>query len=293
MLASPTVGPQATGTVLGSDKGAAYDASVTTTSTDQERLAAWEAKVSWLIVVAATLPLALAILPFDAEGPATLLIDLGSWAVFLVDLIVHVVISRKYLRTGRGLFDLSIVVFTFPWYVLPGVEGTQFLAVFRLARLLRVVTATRGGRRLRYLYDQMGGLLVVTLVTLLVASLIVLQAEPPSSGFETFGDAVWWGIVTLTTVGYGDLYPTTSAGRLAGFIVMVLGLAVLGTLAGVLASMFGGAADPEGEPTAFPDETAGEAGAIPEQLNRLGEQLAGLEEQLVALRRSIESPPDR
>lgn len=247
------------------------------------RLASWEERTRWLIIAAAVLPFTDAVVPIDLSDSVLLTIDLASWLVFLVDLVVHVWLRRRYLRTGTGLFDLSIVLLTFPWYVLPGVDGTEFLAVFRLARLLRLVTATQAGRRLRYLYERTGSLLVVSVVTLLLSSLIVFNAEPAESGFDTFGDAVWWGVVTLTTVGYGDFFPTTGIGRLAGFVVMGLGLAVLGTLAGVLASMFGGGA-----------ESLESGGAsLDERLEGLGRKLDEIERQVASLQELLErrQPP--
>jgi hypothetical protein len=72
-----------------------------------------------------------------------------------------------------------------------------------------------------------------------VCSLAAYQAEHPTNpGFATIGDALWWGIATLTTVGYGDIVPETAAGRLAGIAIMFTGIAVLGLLAGSLASLF-------------------------------------------------------
>jgi voltage-gated potassium channel len=251
-----------------------------TARTAEERLAAWDAVSRWPIVVAAVAPLILALFPVSAESPIAIGLDLVSWAVFFVDLVVRVWIDHRYLRTGAGLFDLTIVVFTFPWYILPGVEGTQFLAVFRLARLLRLFTATGVGGKLRYLYNAMGALLITTVFGLFIAALVVLADEPPSSGFDTFGDAMWWGVVTLTTVGYGDLVPVTPKGRLAGFIVMVLGLAVLGTLAGVLASIFGGAADVPDPEATTPESLAGQLDRVERRLDRLERLLGEVNDRL-------------
>lgn len=251
-----------------------------------ERLAAWDDRVRWTIILAATLPLGLAILPIGPESTAAVIIDLASWAVFVVDLAVHLYYKRNYLRTGSGLFDLSIIVFTFPWYILPGVDGTQFLAVFRLARVLRIISVTGAGPRLKYLYNQLGTLLIATAVGVIAAALIVIQAEPPESGFDTFGDAMWWGIVTLLTVGYGDYYPVTSAGRFAGFMVMLLGIAVLGTLAGVLASMFGGAAD-------TPDENAATLETITKRIQDIDGRLGAVEEHLAAIRHALDDGDSR
>lgn len=251
-----------------------------TSRTAEERLAAWDSISRWPIILAAVTPLVLALFPISAESPIAITVDLISWAVFFVDLVVRVSFDHRYLRSGAGLFDLAIVVFTFPWYILPGVEGTQFLAVFRLARLLRLVTATGAASKLRYLYDSMGALIIATVAGLFIAALVVFEDEGSSSGFDTFGDAIWWGVVTLTTVGYGDLVPESPKGRLAGFMVMVLGLAVLGTLAGVLASIFGGAADTPDPDATTPEQLAGQLDRVEERLDHLESMLGEVNDRL-------------
>jgi voltage-gated potassium channel len=78
-----------------------------------------------------------------------------------------------------------------------------------------------------------GGAVVVT------SAIIVNRVEDADSGFETFGDSVWWSIVTITTVGYGDTVPETGVGRVIAAFLMLAGLAILGVLAASLASYFG------------------------------------------------------
>jgi voltage-gated potassium channel len=70
------------------------------------------------------------------------------------------------------------------------------------------------------------------------ATLAVLDAErsSPDANITDFGDAIWWAVMTMTTVGYGDRYPVTSAGRMVAFGLMIGGIALLGTVTATLAS---------------------------------------------------------
>jgi voltage-gated potassium channel len=185
------------------------------------------------IIVAAILPLV--IVP-ESNGWVGVLVGVATWMVFLVDYIVHRNNLDHYGGTWLGRFDLFVVVATAPWFLLPGLQPGQFVVVLRLARLSRVVVATRGSRRL---FERLGRVALLAAVVLVLSSLVAYHAEHPTNPeFATVGDAIWWGIVTLTTVGYGDIVPTTTTGRWAGVTIMITGIAVLGTLAGSLASFF-------------------------------------------------------
>jgi voltage-gated potassium channel len=143
---------------------------------------------------------------------------------------------HRYRHAAVGRFDLVVVVLTAPWFLIPGAQAGRFVVLLRLARLVRLVVASRGSRRL---FDRLGRVAIVALGVVLFGSLVAYYAEhPTNSEFATVGDAFWWGIVTLTTVGYGDIVPKTATGRWAGVMIMVTGIAVLGTLAGSLASFF-------------------------------------------------------
>jgi voltage-gated potassium channel len=213
------------------------------------RLKAWESRTTSWIIVSALVPIATAFGP-DNHSAFKNVINVACWLVFLVDLVVHIRLSDRYLSRGRGQFDLSIVLITAPWFIITG-GGSQFVVLARLARLGRVVMASTRSNKLKHLVNQLGNVAIYALGLVFVAALIEHTVEPASSGFTTYGDSVWWGFVTLTTVGYGDIVPVTSAGRVTAVVLMLGGVAFLGTLAGTLAAFFGVGAD--GKPVQYDD----------------------------------------
>ena len=203
------------------------------TDADARFLARYDRAMRLPIVLAAILPLILSPQP---GNPVGLVVGIASWLVFLLDFVVHQRRLDHYLGTRLGKFDLVVVILTSPWYLLPGANAGGFIVVLRLARLLRVLVVARGARRL---IERIGRVVLVMLGVLVVASAMAYHAENPvNPEFASFGDSLWWGYVTLTTVGYGDIVPITDVGRFAGVIIMTAGIATLGVLAGSLANFF-------------------------------------------------------
>jgi voltage-gated potassium channel len=131
---------------------------------------------------------------------------------------------------------------------------------------------------------------VVAAGVVILVSLVAYYAEHPTNPqFATVGDALWWGIVTLTTVGYGDIVPQTPTGRWAAVTIMITGIGVLGVLAGSMASFFRidesktDTGSPAGEPTspapassdAALQALATEVAALRYQVEVLTERLTG------------------
>ena len=234
----------------------------------------------WPIFISAVLPL---IVTPEAGTVPGVVVGVATWIVFVVDYVVHQRRLEHYLRTNRGRFDLVVVILTAPWFLLPGATTGGFVVVIRLARLARIVMASHGARRL---VDRLGRVALVAASVVIVASLVAFHAEHhTNSEFATIGDALWWGIVTLTTVGYGDIVPKTPTGRWAGVVIMFTGVAVLGVLAGSLSSFFG-LGDSSDSPAARQDNTST---LLTEEMGTV----AMLTAEIVALRTQVEELASR
>jgi voltage-gated potassium channel len=216
------------------DPRAAPKAGDARTAADADALARFNQHIAFPLVVSAIVPLFL--LPGGSYPTLAAVVFIAAWLVFLLDLVVQDRRLVHYLRTWLGRFDLLVVVLTAPWFLIVGPTESKFLLVIRFARIARVVMATRGAR---LLFQRLGRVALVAVAIVVLGAAVAYRAEHTANpGFATYGDALWWAMVTLTTVGYGDIVPKTTAGRLDGMMVMIAGVAVLGVLAGSMASFF-------------------------------------------------------
>ena len=248
----------------------------------------WQDRWNLPILLAALVPL---FVTSPDEHWVQVAVGLGSWLVFAIDLVVQRRIVPDYLHRRLGKIDLGIVVLTFPYYLIPGLSGASaILLLARLARVARLLLATAGLRRFA---ARLGKIALVAGVVVLIASLAAYQAEHKTNPeFATVGDSLWWGIVTLTTVGYGDIVPHTTAGRFAGIVIMFTGIAVLGVLAGSLASLFNLSESSENERAQRPAPTgAASPTVIQAELAVLQAQLRAAEDRLGKLVDRIRAGP--
>jgi voltage-gated potassium channel len=242
---------------------------------------AYELFIFVLTVLSLVLMVGLLLPTTDATTELLTVYDNAICVVFLIDFVIRLRRAHPkgaYLFQERGWLDLLGSI--------PSLGVVRVSALFRLARLSRLARITRlvrgQGRReivrdvVRNRGQYAAFITVITaFVILALSSVLVLQFESRAEGasITTGGSALWWAIVTITTVGYGDTYPLTAAGRLTAVFVMLAGIGVIGSLASILASVL----------VPQPEEGGGSESAAD-----LREELSGIRRELEALRRSID-----
>jgi voltage-gated potassium channel len=166
------------------------------------------------------------------------LLDDSICVFFLLEFCIRLYQAENKLAYLKwGWIDLISSIPAFP-FLRAG-------RLFRLIRLLRVLRAFRSAKNLsQYMfrskaYGAFTTVSVIAVVMVLFSSIAMLQVEhDPNSNIKTAEDAIWWAWVTVTTVGYGDKYPVTTEGRIIASALMAVGVALLGTFTGLMASWF-------------------------------------------------------
>jgi len=152
----------------------------------------------------------------------------------------------RFALTPLAIIDLIAIM---PFYLLTYLTfDPRFLRVFRLFRLLRALKLARYSESFDFLTtviirkkEELFLSVFIELILLIIASSLMYFVENPvqPETFSSIPSAMWWGVATLTTVGYGDVFPITTAGKFLGSIIAILGIGFFAIPAGILAAGFG------------------------------------------------------
>ena len=234
-----------------------------------ERVARW---LELPLIVAALLTVPIIIVQESNFGRSwetlAAVLDWCIWGMFLANLVIMLaVVPNRRRWVANNPLDLLIVVLTPPFLPVT-------LKLARMLPLVRLIWLMVVTHRLRRVFSLQGlRYAALILFTIVVGGGVVFVAVEPDQNLSTW-DGLWWATETVTTVAYGDIYPTTSLGRIVATVVMTAGIGFVALLTGALAQRF-----LYGEGGAAPQTDANEA-EMTKKLEDLSLQISRLQKAL-------------
>jgi voltage-gated potassium channel len=171
-------------------------------------------------------------------------IETVSIAIFTIELILRLWTNDRgimYLLTFYGLIDLLAIL---PYYLSLTVDlrGLRAFRVFRVFRLLKMSRYNSALGRLKRAFANakeeliLFGCISLLFIFLSANGIYYFESEAQPDAFGSIPECIWWAVVTLTTVGYGDSYPATAGGKLFTFLILSIGLAIIAIPSGIIAT---------------------------------------------------------
>lgn len=179
-------------------------------------------------------------------GPTLYLAEWVFTALFSIEYLLRLWLSNKrwgYVTSFYGAIDLLAILPSFLSLIM---LNTQLLMVIRALRFLRILRILKLGRVISEaktlqtaLYNsriKIGLFLGTVLTLVLIMGTLMFIVEGPKNGFSSIPRSMYWAIVTLTTVGYGDISPNTNLGQLVASVIMLLGYGIIAIPTGIVSS---------------------------------------------------------
>ncbi|MBP1933375.1 ion transporter [Ammoniphilus resinae] len=157
--------------------------------------------------------------------------DWFIWSIFFIDYSVRFFKSDNKWRYFKEHPLDFIAILPLDQFL----RTARFVRVFRILRLIIIMNRRTAFLDLLLRKYKIDTLVVLVMCLLFLVSLPMKEIEPE---FDSYGDALWWAIVTMTTVGYGDLAPQTTVGRVIASVLMLSGIGIIGVITGTVASIF-------------------------------------------------------
>lgn len=190
----------------------------------------------------------------DVLGPELLIAEWFFTILFTLEYILRLIAVRRPFRYALSFYGLVDLIAILPTYIGLFIPGTQFFLTVRILRLLRIfrilklaeytsesriiTSALKASRRKIFVFL----VAVLTIVTVVGSLMYVVEGE--ENGFTDIPTSIYWAIVTLTTVGYGDLSPQTALGKFLASIVMILGYGIIAVPTGIVTAELARAGKP-------------------------------------------------
>ncbi|MCA9028174.1 MAG: ion transporter [Planctomycetaceae bacterium] len=180
-------------------------------------------------------------------------IEIATVSIFTLEYFARFVVAKHKVQFVTSFFGVVDLLSILPFYVSTGVD-LRSVRAFRLLRLFRIFKLVRYSKAIRRFHralliarEELILYLFVTFILLYLASVGIYYFEHDAQPavFSSVFHSMWWAVATLTTVGYGDVYPVTAGGRIFTFGVLLVGLGVVSVPAGLVASALSKARDLE------------------------------------------------
>ncbi|HET91216.1 MAG TPA: ion transporter [Chloroflexi bacterium] len=201
--------------------------------------------IQFLIVVS-VIAFSIETLPNLSDGTIQLLslTETVVVSIFTLEYVLRIYVAdrkRDYILSFFGIVDLIAIA---PFYLSLGIDLRslrilRMLRLFRLFKLVRYNSAMRRFSRAFYIAKEeivIFGVVTIMLLYLSAVGIYYFENEAQPEQFKSIFHSFWWAVATLTTVGYGDVYPVTIGGRVFTFLILMVGLGIVAVPAGLLAS---------------------------------------------------------
>lgn len=179
-------------------------------------------------------------------------IEVFSVLVFTLEYVVRIYVADKKLKFVFSFFGLVDFLAILPFYLALGIDlrSLRLLRMFRLFRLFKLVRYNKAmlhfANAMKMAKEQIILFMVITLMLIYFSAVGIyyFENEAQPEHFSSIFSSLWWSIVTLTTVGYGDVYPVTIGGRVFTFFILLIGLGIVAIPTGIISSSLTKAVDP-------------------------------------------------
>jgi voltage-gated potassium channel len=210
----------------------------------------------WAIVASIVIVLMESVPALRQEhGPLLRGIEWGLTVLFSVEYAVRCLCVKKPARYARSFFGIIDLLAIVPTYLSVFMVGARSLSVIRALRLLRVFRVLKLGRYIgeyesllkavKASKDKITVFLSVVIVLTVIMGTVMYLVEGEGSGFTSIPKSIYWAIVTMTTVGYGDIAPRTILGQFLASVIMILGYALIVVPTGIFSVEFSRTAERE------------------------------------------------
>lgn len=181
-------------------------------------------------------------------------IEISTITVFTIEYLLRILIADEKSRFIFSTYGLIDIIAILPFYVSTGLDlrAIRAIRLFRLIRVLKLVRYTDAlntfGRAYQIAKNELLLFLFAAVLLFYFAAVGIyyFDNEAQPTVFSSVFLSLWWAVVTLTTVGYGDVYPITSGGRIFTFFVLIVGVSTIAIPSGIVASALGKARENSG-----------------------------------------------